>query len=276
MGWCRGPYPEINAMPHDIPALATKAAGLAKRVDTATYVGEANDLELRRIERDAQALMAADPEAAHTMLGGVAVLRGRTDDVRRHHRIAIEQSGHSAQAWRNYSVSLMRLGEMMEAFDAARDASRRAPDDADALRQSILAALGSAHFLEARDFCARWSALFPNPPPYQEAAEALASAVERKAFQEKSVREVLGIARDIRRDAKAVLVGSDFWADPLIADWFSCQLTVPLSPAGAVDLNEQLAERVTSRPDLMADPGMKFVPTFIGTRIDAGDAERTA
>ena len=263
-------------MPHDIPALATKAAGLAERVNAATYVGEANDLELRRIERDAQALMAADPEAAHTMLGGVAVLRGRTDDVRRHHRIAMEQSRHSAQACRNYSVSLMRVGEMMEAFDAARDASRRAPDDADALRQSILAALGSAHFLEARDYCARWSALFPNPPAYQEAAEALASAVERKAFQEKSVREVLGIARDIRRDAKAVLVGSDFWADPLIADWFSCQLTVPLSPAGAVGLNEQLAERVTSRPDLMADPGMKFTPIFIGTRIDVGDAERTA
>lgn len=264
-------------MPYDVRARATKAAELVERINAAAYAGEADDLELRRIERDAQALMAADPVGAHTVLGAVAVLRGRPDEVRRHHRIALEQSGHSAQASRNYSVSLMQLGEMIEAFDAVRGALRRAPDDGDMLRQAILTAIDSAHFREARDYCARWSALSPrSPSPHEPAAKALASAVERKAFREESVREVLGIAHDIRRTAKAILIDTEVWADPLIPDWFSCQLTVPLSPAGAVDLNEQLAERVTSRPDLMADPGMKFVPTFIGARIDAGDAERTA
>lgn len=264
-------------MPYDVPARATKATELVERINAAAHAGEANDLALKRIEQEAQRLMAAAPVDAHTVLGAVAVLRGRADEVRRHYRIAMEQSGRSAEACRNYSVSLMRLGEMVEAFDAARDALRHAPDDGDVLRQSILAALGAAYFLEARDLCARWSALFPETPsPHQPTADALASAVERKAFREESVREVLGIAHDIQRGAKTVLVGSDFSADPLIPDWFSCELTVPLSPAGAVDLNEQLAERVTIRPDLMADPGMKFTPIFIGTRIDVGDAERTA
>ena len=264
-------------MPYDVPARATKAAELVERINAAAYAGEANDLALKRIEQQAQKLMAAAPVEAHTVLGAVAVLRGRAGDVRRHHRIAMEQSGRSAEACRNYSVSLMRLGEMVEAFDAARDALRHAPDDGDVLRQSILAALGSAHFLEARDFCARWSALFPErPSPHEPVAKALASAVERKAFREESVREVLGIAHDVQRGAKTVLVGSDVSADFLEPDWFSYELRVPLLPADAVDLNDQLAERVTSRADLMADPGMKFTPIFIGTRIDVGDAERTA
>ena len=265
-------------MPYHVPARATQqASGLVEQIKAIAYADEANDLALRRIEREAQALMAADPVGAHTVLGAVAVLRGRVDDVRRHHRIALEQSGRSAEACHNYSVSLMGLGEMIEAFDAAREAFRRAPDDGDVLRHLILAALGSAHFREARDYCGRWSTLFPgNPSPHEPSAKALAGAVEREAFREESVREVLRIAHDVRRAANVVPVDSAVLADAGEPDSFLCKLRIPLSPAQAVDLNERLAHRITSRPDLMADPGTKFVPMFIGTRIDAGDSERTA
>lgn len=264
-------------MPYDVPAHATKASGLVARINAAAYAGEANDLALKRIEREAATLMAADAVGAHTVLGAVAVLRGRADDVRRHHRIALEQSGQSAQAHRNYWVSLMRLGETVEAFNAARDALRRAPDDRDLLRQSILAAIDSAHFREARDHCARWSTLFPDSPsPHEPPAKALAGAVERGAFHEESVRKVLEIAHDARREARVVLVGSAVLVDPIERDSFLYSLSAPLSPARAVDLNEQLANRITNRPDLMADPGLKFVPMFIGTRTHVGDSERTA
>ena len=264
-------------MPYHVPARATKASGLAEQINAVTCEDEADDLALRRIEREAQALMAADPVGAHTVLGAVAVLRGRDDDVRRHHHIALRQSGRSAQACRNYSVSLMGLGEMIEAFDAVREAFRRALDDGDVLRHLILTALGSAHFREARDHCGRWNTLFPgNPSPHEPAAKALAGAVEREAFREESVREVLKIAYDIQRAAKVVLVDTAVLVDPIECDSFLYKLSVPLSPARAVDLNEQLAYRITDRPDLMADPGTKFVPMFIGARIDAGDSERAA
>ena len=264
-------------MPYHVPARATKASGLAEQINAVTCADEADDLALRRIEREAQALMAADPVGAHTVLGAVAVLRGRDDDVRRHHHIALQQSGRSAQACRNYSVSLMGLGEMTEAFDAAREAFRRAPDDGDVLRHLILVALDSAHFREARDHCGRWNTLCPgNPSPHEPPAKALAGAVEREAFREESVREVLKIAHDVRRAANVVLFDSAVLGGASEPDSFLYKLRIPLSPAHAVDLNERLAHRITKRPDLMADPGTKFVPMFIGARIDAGDSERAA
>lgn len=264
-------------MTYHVPARVTKASELAEQIKAIAYADEANDLALRRIEREAQALMNTDPVGAHTVLGAVAVLRGRAADVRRHHRIALEQSGRSAQACHNYSVSLMGLGETIEAFDAAREAFRRAPDDGDVLRHLILAALWSAHFRKARDYCSRWSTLFPgNPSPHEPSAKALAGAVEREAFREESAREVLKIAYDIQRAAKVVLVDTAVLVNAIERDSFLYKLRIPLSPARAVDLNERLAHRVTNRPDLMADPGTKFVPMFIGARIDAGDSERAA
>ena len=264
-------------MAYHVPARATEASELAEQLNAISYADEANDLALRRIAREAQKLMAADPVSAHTVLGAVAVLQDRIDDVRRHHDIALQQSGHSAQACRNYSVSLMDLGEMIEAFEAAREAFRRAPDDGDVLRHLILVSLGSAHFREARDHCARWNTLFPgNPSPHEPAAKALADAVGRDVFREESVREVLQIAHDIRRTAKVVLLDTAVPVGGSEPDSFLYKLRIPLSPTRAADLNERLADRITSRPDLMADPGTKFVPMFIGTRINAGHSERTA
>ena len=270
------PAPGAGTMTYHVPVHATKASELAEQINAITYADEANDLALRRIERNAHKLMAADPVGAHTVLGEVAVLRGRVDDVRRHHGIALQQSGHSAQACRNYSVSLMNLGEMIEAFEAAREAFRRAPDDGDVLRHLIRVALESAHFREARDHCGRWNTLFPgSPSPHEPSARALAGAVERDVFREESVREVLKIAHDIRRAAKVVLVDMTVLVDGSGPDSFLYKLRIPLSPARAADLNERLADRITNRQDLMADPGMKFVPMFIGARIDVGDSERT-
>ena len=264
-------------MTYHVPARATKASELAGYLNSITCADEADDLALRRIEREAQKLMAADPVDAHTVLGAVALLQGRIDDVRRHHDIALQQSGHSAPAYRNYLVSLMRLGEMTEAFEVAREAFRRAPDDGDALRRLILAALRSAHFREARDHCNRWNTLFPgNPSPHEPSAKALAGAVEREVFREESVREVLNLVHDVQRAEKIFLVDTAVPVGGSEPDSFLCKLRIPLSPTRAADLNERLADRITDRPDLMADPGTKFVPMFIGTRIDPGHSERTA
>ena len=264
-------------MAYHLPARATKASELVEQINAIRCADEADDLALRRIERDAQKLMAADPEGAHTVLGAVAVLQGRIDDVRRHHGIALQQSGHSAQACRNYSVSLMDLGEMIEAFEAARESFRRAPDDGDVLRHLILASLESAHFREARDHCDRWNTLFPgNPSPHEPSAKALAGAVEREVFREESVREVLNLVHDVQRAEKVFLVDTAVPVGGSEPDSFLCKLRIPLSPTRAADLNERLADRITDRPDLMTDPGTKFVPMFIGTRIDAGHSERAA
>ena len=43
-------------------------------------------------------------------------------------------------------------------------------------------------------------------------------------------------------------------------------------PAAAADLNEALARRWAESPSAMADPGLKFLPMFIGTVVDGNRA----
>ena len=248
-----------------------KASRLVDRLRSIALVDEPDDLVLRRVEREAQGLMAADPVGAHTALGVLASLRGDAEDVRHHNDIALQQSGRSADTLNNYSVCLLQIGEAVEAFEFAREAFRRAPDNSVVLRQSILAAIESARFREACDLCGRWATLFPDRTvPYESPARALAGAVERGAFREESAREALRIAQEVRSAAGVRRVGTAVVEDCTEPDSFLYKIHVLASPAAAADLNEPFADRIVGRPDLMADPGLAFVPMFIGTRVDGG------
>lgn len=252
---------------------ATKASRLVEQLRSIAPVDEPNDLLLRRIEREARGLMAADPVGAHTVLGVLASLRGNAEDVRYHNDIALQQSGRIADSLNNYSVCLLQIGEAVEAFEFAREAFQRAPDNSVVLNQLIRTAIESAHFREARDLCDRWSVLYPDRPvPYESSARGLAGAVERGAFREESARQVLQIAQEVRSAANARQVQTAVVEDRTEPDSFLYKIHVLASPTASADLNEQLADRVVARPDLMADPGLEFVPMFIGVRLDAGHA----
>ena len=269
--------PGADAMSHHVPAPVAKASGLIEQIGSIALTDEEDDLTLRRIEREARGLMDVDLVGAHTVLGAVAALRGRVADVRSHYRIALQHSGRSVDTCHNYSVSLMGLGEMNEAFKVAGEAFRRAPDNGRVLHHLISVAIGSARFREARDLCDRWNALFPeSPSPYEPPVKALAGAIERGAFREESVREVLHIAHEIQSAANVILRQTAVLADGNDPDSFLYDICIPASPTRTADLNEELADRLADRPELMADPGTKFAPMFIGTRVDAGYCERTA
>ena len=164
-------------MTYHVPARATKASELAEQINAITCADEANDLALRRIEKEAQALMAADPAGAHTALGALAVLQGSIDDVRRHHRIAFG-------AVRTLCGGLPQLLGLPDKPWGDDRGIRDRPGGGPAcsgrwgrIAHLILVALGSAHFREARDHCDRWNTLFPgDPSPYEAPAKALAGA----------------------------------------------------------------------------------------------------
>ena len=97
----------------------------------------------------------------------------------------------------------------------------------------------------------------------------LANAVERGAFSEESAREVLRITHEILRASNVRRVKDGILGDHTNPDSFLYELHVLTSPDQAVRLNEELADRIVARSDLMEDPGLKFVPVFIGTTVDA-------
>jgi len=256
-------------MTYQTPARVTKASELIKQLRSYDP-DDSHDFVLRKMEREARKLIVTDPIGAHSALGILTSLRGNAENVRYHYDIALQQSGGSVDVLHNYSVCLLQVGEVAEAVGFAREAFQRAPDNSVVLRQSILAAIESAHFGEARDLCDHWIKLFQDlPVPYESEARALAGAVERGVFREESVRETLRIAQDVQNSANVRrMVETIVWEDCTEPDSFLCKFRVFASPGMAADLNKQFSDRIAARPDLMTDPGLAFVPMFIGFQVD--------
>ena len=232
---------------------------------------ELSEFELRRIERDARALMRKDAGFAHTVLGAVAALRGNSEEARQHHDIALKRSGWSATAYQNYSVSLTLLGELTEAFKLEIEAYQRYPGDKELLRQVVGTALESTHFREGLELCAQWNESVPGHPlPYEPLLKTLTTAVERQAFDEELIREVLEIARGVLRESHVRTLSGAILADHTDSDSFLYEIHIAASPKMAAELNLSFADRIVAREDLMVNPGMKFVPVFIGAGLDAG------
>lgn len=260
-----------------IPSLATKGAELIDRLNVIALGAEVDDLALRRIRQEAQRLTGADPVGAHTTLGAIAALECRADDVRKHFRVALQQSGHSASVSRNYSCCLLNLGRTAEALEFAKQASERAPDDLAVLEHLITAALEAGCFLEARTLRKRLGKLSPKRSlPDESVEQMLIDAVDRGAFREESIQEVLRTVHEILADTgirRASRSARVYATDP---DSFLFEILVFASPERAADLNGMLADRIADRPELMADPGIRFVPMFIGVRTDGSHPARAS
>ena len=141
-----------------------------------------------------------------------------------------------------------------------------------------MAALEAERLLEARTFRKQLGRLSPDRSlPDESVEQMLGDAVDRGVFREESVQEVLRTVREIlaaagvRRTNLSEL--KTYAAEP---DSFLFLVQVFASPERAAELNEALADRIADRPELMADPGVRFVPMFIGARADGGHPARAS
>ena len=258
------------------PTRATKAEELAKTLSTIANSEELDEWRIRRLDREARALMNADPVAAHTVLGGIASLKGDVTRVDEHHRIALQLSGNSVEALQNGAVSLSRVGKMDEAFAAILQAHERIPDDPYTLHAAISMAVQSAHFEKSRDLYRRWNKLCPDQPMAEEAhMNKAAEAVDNGVFSEEGAQKVVRLAHQVRRTTNVRTAGGGVLALHGESDSFLFEIRVRTWSKQAVDLNEEFADRVVTDDELMTDPGLKFTLIFIGTRTNGSDAEAT-
>lgn len=242
-------------------APAKKANELIERLAQLATAPALDEFSLQRVARDANALMKSDPAGAHTVLGGVAALRGDRDETRKRHRAALKIDSDFATYF-NYLVSLSLLDEYEEALQVAMGALKKYPDNLNLLDSAIRAALESANFEIARDLSDRWDALAPDRPnSLSGLSRQLADAVVAGTFKEKSVREVLRILTETQRSENARTSNSKFRLHH-VEEAFFYERMIHATPAAAAALNEQFADQIAERPDLMADPGLRFVAAF--------------
>ena len=256
------------------PSPAPKSAEILASLAAMEGEIEPNGFELKRLEREARRLLKVDPIAGCTALGAAASLRGNIEEMRSRHQLALQLSGESPEALHNYAASLATLGEFTESLEVARRAYARAPADPAVLDGVVTAAIFTGHFREACELASKWNGCNPERPySLDSPVGAILSAVGREVFTEERLQEVLTIAHETLRSSKVRTSRVEVHADEHEPDSFLFECFVVALPEKAEDLNEALDAQIRGRPHLMDDPGLKFMPAFIGASMDGSQPE---
>lgn len=251
---------------------ASKTSDLIEKLASIATADVINEFEVARIQKEAGRLLKVDAAGAYTVLGCVAALKGDPATVRKHHGNALRLSSHVYVSY-NYAVSLALLEMNEEALEIVMGALKQSPDDLELLGYAIRLSLQSGHIANANSLCSHWVHLVPDRPnELADSANELADAVERGVFREEAIRGVLGVLNSIQRTDNVRGAGSSLWRDPLDPASFLYERLIHASPARAAEMNEEFADRIAERSDLRESPGLRFVPMFMGTHTDAGDA----
>ena len=258
-------------------AKASKASDLIDELERLDVSERLDDLAIRRLSREARALMPSDATGARTVLGGIAGIEGNAAKVREHYRVALEHSQRNLSVLSNYATALGRAGELDEAFPTIMEAHQRAPDDVVLLKNAMFVAIQGGRFSESLTLYEAWNRLQPVEPfEHESAVRKAADAAGRGVFTEEAVRKVLGLAHEVRVAAKVRYAGfamQEVFGEP---DRFNFTVYMRSTPRRAIELEDEFVERVVTDAPLMADPGLMFVLMFKGTTVDGGDSRAAA
>ena len=150
-----------------------------------------NEVTLRGVERDAEAVMDVDPAGAHCVLGAVAGVRRDAERVREHFRIAL-QHANSFVTHHNYSIALAMLDEWPDSLEAAETAHEMAPGNTVVLAHAIECAVEAGRFRMAQAYCDRLNALRPTEAPHAATVllDGLVGAFDTGVIGETNARRV--------------------------------------------------------------------------------------
>ncbi|MBN2899673.1 hypothetical protein [Acidithiobacillus sp.] len=187
-------------MPAGIPA--TDMSFAIKQLNQMVKDKSWTSFQLRRIENQAKTGMDIDPAEAHVVLGIIASLRGQTDKIHEHFRVALQFPKNMSLNYVNYSIALRWVGLITEAFSMADKGAVCFPDDKMLLREAIDTAFGSGHFLRANDLVNnQWTKLSPDAS-FQDRQQIEKSAewLQSRDMSEKCVSSLVEIAFSIARE----------------------------------------------------------------------------
>ncbi len=112
---------------------------------------------LQRFESQAKSLLADDPVGAHQILGAIAAFRLDVREMHDHHWNALRHAPGDPLVFRNYSLSLGKLGFLTDALRYAERAHESAPDHPECLASLIRATSDLGHMFRCHELIGRWN-----------------------------------------------------------------------------------------------------------------------
>ena len=259
-------------MPSGTPA--TIAPGLLARLNELRRQTAASDVELKRLERQAQRLLKADALTAYMALGAVATLQGDVDGMHANHKRAVDLAPNSALPYQNYGSSLMALARFDEARSIAMKGLQADPDDQDILTLAIHMTLMCGLFSEAQELLNLWASRHPGRQ--SEFPDATVRALDRirsrGASEEDHVRSILRLVEEVLQGANFRVAGPALYADDVDEDGIVIECYTMSSTDEAGVLNDSFDKAFSNRADLIRDTGLLTAVMFWAVTDDGSNA----
>jgi len=262
-------------MPIQPADLARDLFNRLERVAHQGVLGIPDELELRRLELKANALLKSDRVRAHQILGGIAAIRWDVDGLRHHHDIGLESERPSAYA--NYATSLQLVGLFPDAMKHMETASRKQPQNLTYLRTAADYALWAGFPNKSMELEVELKKRSPDKVRDDAGAvKGLLEVMDRNGVDEKDLRSVLATAFDLLRVERIRFPHIGLSVDgEQDAAFITIFIDRPVKDVLKLDsdLGRLLAEQL---PDLSSAVIVQLEPhnNRMTTRVDDGQAAR--
>lgn len=243
-----------------------KSIELIDEINSLLHAGIRNEFDLRRIERKANQLMAADPASAHLVLGMVGSLKNNRDALLKHHNLALALGCDPYLGFSNFAVSLGLMGYYSEALEYARKACD-IEKSSETISDVIDLTCRCARYEEALRY---WNeieklSLVPrvNVPP-KEIIMKLAAFSKNNALRDSDLAGVTEVVESITHEHRIKI---NSYAPKLYQEngeeWLSVEFGINASPKEVASLNIELAEKLveSGTANILLDKmSCRFVP----------------
>lgn len=181
-----------------IPARQWNAKELVDRLNKLLAEPGLNEVELRRIRRDAEPLRTVDPSAYYDVFGACAGVAGDLPEARSQFEASAAKGVDDADTWLNYAKTMSILGQSTEVGSILARGLKRFPDTPRLVREALPIAIDAGFISLANDLVGMMRKLKLESPPDEsiEAISECASLLKSEGRQDTEVASAIELVRN--------------------------------------------------------------------------------
>ncbi|MFP4146598.1 MAG: hypothetical protein ACLFSI_02665 [Halorhodospira sp.] len=211
-----------------------------------------DELQLQRIQREADQIHRTDPAYAKMVYGIIATLREAPASMREHFEAAIRLAPERTVLYRNYAASLAWAGFLDAAAEQARHAFELAPDDREIARFAVTHLYDSGRVSEARSASHRLAELGDDElaERWREELDMAEALLTEEGASETDLRQAIDLVLTVMQQQGGIHIGITLLRAMKAEgySWLDLGVALPKrTPEKACELNDQLADAVADQ-----------------------------